>query len=186
MGPRDRCAPNLPVWQSRRRTKKAPPLGRRIGLSGVSGCRAGDVRWRDEKIEIALSRSSFSSQGNRLRCALGLPLSVELTRHQGTALRARVTVTYVPLSQTTRSTVHRMARNHRNHPKSVLGFLKDSHCCRLSASTSTSLTKPFKRLRRVLKRQRTILGRLLRDIERKLFAAPDELQAQPRVWLERA
>ena len=48
------------------------------------------------------------------------------------------------------------------------------------------LTKPFKRLRRVLKRQRTILGRLLRDIERKLFAAPDELQAQPRVWLERA
>jgi IS5 family transposase len=46
--------------------------------------------------------------------------------------------------------------------------------------------KQFKRLRRVLKRQRTVLGRLLRDIERKLFEAPDSRQAQLRVWLERA
>src|ERR1700722_15201053 len=46
--------------------------------------------------------------------------------------------------------------------------------------------KQFKRLRRVLKRQRTVLGRLLRDIERKLSAASDERQAQLRVWLERA
>jgi IS5 family transposase len=41
-------------------------------------------------------------------------------------------------------------------------------------------------LRRVLKRQRTVLGRLLRDIERKLSGASDERQAQLRVWLERA
>lgn len=46
--------------------------------------------------------------------------------------------------------------------------------------------KQFKRLRRVLKRQRTVLGRLLRDIERKLAGAPDERQTQLRVWLERA
>jgi IS5 family transposase len=46
--------------------------------------------------------------------------------------------------------------------------------------------KQFKRLRRVLKRQRTVLGRLLRDIERKLSGASDKRQAQLRVWLERA
>jgi transposase, IS5 family len=46
--------------------------------------------------------------------------------------------------------------------------------------------KQFKRLRRVLKRQRTVLGRLLRDIERKLTGATREQQAQLRVWLERA
>src|SRR5471032_3244292 len=46
--------------------------------------------------------------------------------------------------------------------------------------------KQFKRLRRVLKRQRTVLGRLLRDIERKLSGASDERQAQLRVWLEPA
>jgi transposase, IS5 family len=46
--------------------------------------------------------------------------------------------------------------------------------------------KQFKRLRRVLKRQRTVLGRLLRDIERKLPEAAQQRQAQLRVWLERA
>jgi IS5 family transposase len=46
--------------------------------------------------------------------------------------------------------------------------------------------KQFKRLRRALKRQRTVLGRLLRDIERKLTGATRERQAQLRVWLERA
>jgi transposase, IS5 family len=46
--------------------------------------------------------------------------------------------------------------------------------------------KQFRRLRRVLKRQRTVLGRLLRDIERKLAGAPHAEQKQLRVWLERA
>jgi IS5 family transposase len=46
--------------------------------------------------------------------------------------------------------------------------------------------KQFKRLRRVLKRQRTVLGRLLRDIERELSGASDKRQAQLRVWLEPA
>ncbi len=46
--------------------------------------------------------------------------------------------------------------------------------------------KQFRRLRRVLKRQRTVLGRLLRDIERKWSSASDERQVQLRVWLERA
>lgn len=46
--------------------------------------------------------------------------------------------------------------------------------------------KQFKRLRRVLKRQRTVLGRLLRDIERKLDDAPQEKQTTLREWLGRA
>jgi IS5 family transposase len=46
--------------------------------------------------------------------------------------------------------------------------------------------KQFKRLRWVLKRQRTILGRLLRDIERKLSGASNEQQAALHIWLERA
>lgn len=46
--------------------------------------------------------------------------------------------------------------------------------------------KQYKRLRRVLKRQRTVLGRLLRDIERKMAAATEVYQATLTVWLERA
>lgn len=46
--------------------------------------------------------------------------------------------------------------------------------------------KQFKRLRRVLKRQRTVLGRVLRDIERKMSELPRERQTSLRVWLERA
>ena len=46
--------------------------------------------------------------------------------------------------------------------------------------------KQFKRLRRVLKRQRTILGRLVRDVRRKLEALPDGAQAELSPWLERA
>lgn len=46
--------------------------------------------------------------------------------------------------------------------------------------------KQFKRLRRVLKRQRTILGRLLRDIERKMPGAAPESQTSLQLWLERA
>ncbi|QOT75777.1 IS5 family transposase [Cupriavidus basilensis] len=46
--------------------------------------------------------------------------------------------------------------------------------------------KQFKRLRRVLKRQRTILGRILRDIERKLSGTSDAMQATMQPWIERA
>lgn len=46
--------------------------------------------------------------------------------------------------------------------------------------------KQFNRLRGALKRQRTVLGRVLRDIERKLHSASDERQAQLLVWLEKA
>lgn len=41
-------------------------------------------------------------------------------------------------------------------------------------------------MRRVLKRQRTILGRLLRDIERKIVAAAEPHQATLKMWLARA
>jgi len=46
--------------------------------------------------------------------------------------------------------------------------------------------KQFKRLRTVLKRQRTILGRVLRDIERKMTALAEDQQEHLRSWLERA
>lgn len=46
--------------------------------------------------------------------------------------------------------------------------------------------KQFKRLRRVLKRQRTILGRLLREVQRKLADLPEAMQSSMQVWLERA
>ncbi len=46
--------------------------------------------------------------------------------------------------------------------------------------------KQFKRLRRVLKRQRTILGRLLRDVRRRMEALPADGHASLSLWLERA
>lgn len=46
--------------------------------------------------------------------------------------------------------------------------------------------KQFKRLRGVLRRQRTILGRLLRDVGRKMVALPKEAQASLSTWLQRA
>lgn len=46
--------------------------------------------------------------------------------------------------------------------------------------------KQFKRLRRMLRRQRTILGALLRDVRRKMVAVPQEAQDRLNVWLERA
>lgn len=46
--------------------------------------------------------------------------------------------------------------------------------------------RQFKRLRRVLKRQRTVLGRVLRDIERKMSELPHERRTLLQVWLERA
>jgi hypothetical protein len=50
---------------------------------------SGRVRWRDEEIEITLSRSPLPSRCHQLRRALVLPVPVELARHRGTALRAR-------------------------------------------------------------------------------------------------
>jgi transposase, IS5 family len=46
--------------------------------------------------------------------------------------------------------------------------------------------KQFKRLRRVLRRQRVILGRLLRDVQRKLEQAPSHIQASLQPWIQRA
>lgn len=46
--------------------------------------------------------------------------------------------------------------------------------------------KQFKRLRTVLKRQRTVLGRVLRDIARKMTALTEDQQERLRPWLERA
>src|SRR6195952_3938389 len=43
------------------------------GGEALSGCWPGHVRWRDEEIEIALSRSPFPSRGHQLRCALVFP-----------------------------------------------------------------------------------------------------------------
>ena len=38
--------------------------------AALSSCGIGRVRWRDEEIEIALSRSLFPSRGHQLRRAL--------------------------------------------------------------------------------------------------------------------
>lgn len=46
--------------------------------------------------------------------------------------------------------------------------------------------KQFKRLRHVLRRQRTILGALLRDVRRKMVALPQVAQDKLNVWLGRA
>lgn len=46
--------------------------------------------------------------------------------------------------------------------------------------------KQFKRLRRVLKRQRTVLGRLLRDVQRQLAVASEAARIAITPWLERA
>jgi hypothetical protein len=64
-------------------------LTRRLEATALSGYWACHVRWRDEEIEIALSRSPFSSRGHQLRRTLVFSLSVELARHRRTTLRAR-------------------------------------------------------------------------------------------------
>jgi IS5 family transposase len=46
--------------------------------------------------------------------------------------------------------------------------------------------KQFKRLRAVLKRQRTILGRLLREVRRKMGGLADEARAKLEMWVQRA
>src|SRR5476651_2889812 len=57
--------------------------------TALSGCWVGHVRWRDEKIEIALSRAPFPGWCHQLRCSMVFPFPVESARHRGTALRAR-------------------------------------------------------------------------------------------------
>lgn len=46
--------------------------------------------------------------------------------------------------------------------------------------------KQYKRMKRVLRRQRTILGRVIRDIERKLAGAGEAAKHALSMWLERA
>jgi len=46
--------------------------------------------------------------------------------------------------------------------------------------------KQFKRLRGVLKRQRTILGRLLREVRRKMHGLANEARTQLDTWVQRA
>ncbi|SMR01987.1 IS1478 transposase [Xanthomonas fragariae] len=46
--------------------------------------------------------------------------------------------------------------------------------------------RQFKRMRRVLRRQRTVLGRLVRDIQRKLDQVNTGVRERIVVWLERA
>ncbi len=46
--------------------------------------------------------------------------------------------------------------------------------------------RQFKRMRRVLRRQRTVLGRLVRDIQRKLDQVNTGVREHIAIWLERA
>lgn len=45
--------------------------------------------------------------------------------------------------------------------------------------------RQFKRMRKVLRRQRTILGRVLRDLQRKLAQLEPSVRERIGVWLER-
>ncbi len=46
--------------------------------------------------------------------------------------------------------------------------------------------RQFKRMRKVLRRQRTILGRVSRDLQRKLDQLEPSVRERIGVWLERA
>jgi IS5 family transposase len=46
--------------------------------------------------------------------------------------------------------------------------------------------RQFKRLRKTVNRQRTIVGKLGREIERKMDGLPEEMKGSLRTWLERA
>ncbi len=46
--------------------------------------------------------------------------------------------------------------------------------------------RQFKRMRKVLRRQRTILGRVLRDLQRKLAQQEPTVRERIGIWLERA
>ena len=46
--------------------------------------------------------------------------------------------------------------------------------------------KQYRRLKRVLRRQRTILGALVRDVQRKMMSLPEAIRDGLNVWLERA
>ncbi|KOR41093.1 transposase, partial [Xanthomonas oryzae] len=46
--------------------------------------------------------------------------------------------------------------------------------------------RQFKRMRKVLRRQRTLLGRVLRDLQRKLAQQEPSVRERIGVWLERA
>ncbi len=46
--------------------------------------------------------------------------------------------------------------------------------------------RQFNRLNKVVRRQRTILGKLIREIRRKMSALPEAMRAKFTLWLERA
>ncbi|CAG2160752.1 IS5 family transposase [Cupriavidus numazuensis] len=64
-------------------------------------------------------------------------------------------------------------------------FAKEGKTLRFRAG-GYAHAKQFRRLRRVLKRQRTVLGRVLRDIERKMTALPQAQQQALRPRIENA
>lgn len=64
-------------------------------------------------------------------------------------------------------------------------FAKEGKTLRFRAG-GYAHAKQFKRLRRVLKRQRTVLGRVLREIERKKATLTEDQQKALQPWLERA
>lgn len=64
-------------------------------------------------------------------------------------------------------------------------FAKEGKTLRFRAG-GYAHAKQYKRLRRVLKRQRTVLGRVLREIERKMVALTKEQQKSLLPWLEGA
>ncbi|QSQ54754.1 hypothetical protein ISN36_01720 [Xanthomonas translucens pv. undulosa] len=66
----------------------------------------------------------------------------------------------------------------------MAGLLYLKHAYALSDEAVCALQ--FKRMRRVLRRQRRLLGRVIRDIGRKRQTLEDTAQQQRRGWVERA
>jgi IS5 family transposase len=64
-------------------------------------------------------------------------------------------------------------------------FQKEGKCLRFRGG-GYARAKQFKRMRKVINRQRTIVGILIREIQRKMAAVSDETKAILTPWLERA
>jgi IS5 family transposase len=87
------------------------------------------------------------------------------------------------LLEVAREKVARLAK--RAGLKLKLTHEREGKTLRLKAA-GYAHAKQFKRLKRTLRRQRTILGSLLREVRRKMDGLAEQVRQQLNVWLERA
>ena len=87
------------------------------------------------------------------------------------------------LLEVARETIVRVA--HRAGIKLKLTQQREGKTLRRKAG-GYAHAKQFKRLKRVVSRQRTILGVLLREVQRKMTALAQDVQDKLKVWIDRA